>query len=226
MEGVVEGDCWTLVSTPEYAVGEIDRVPMQDRKTGEFIPQVGSAILLLLCIFGTVAVATVSKLYHTFYFGLSLLLLCCVLQDKDYLTSDGGPVKTLLAAFEKALGTRLPPVIFFAGQRWGSAFPAPVEVSRDTPSRPVVEVIGIKYDASATLPLVGSDDQDPKQVSAGGAKQGGAPDDFVDGGELNLFYCGDFASNRSPGVEAAALSALHCAERIATRHAGMPTPLQ
>jgi len=32
-------DCWTLVSTPKYAAAEIDRVPMQDPKTGAFIPQ-------------------------------------------------------------------------------------------------------------------------------------------------------------------------------------------
>ena len=39
--------------------------------------------------------------------------------------------------------------------------------------------------------------------------------DFVDGGEEGLFYAGDFCSPRSPGLEAAALSALHCAQRIA-----------
>ena len=32
-------DCWTLVSTPEYAMQAIEDTPMQDHKTGEFIPQ-------------------------------------------------------------------------------------------------------------------------------------------------------------------------------------------
>eukprot|EP00587_Corethron_hystrix_P008436 CAMPEP_0113300254 /NCGR_PEP_ID=MMETSP0010_2-20120614/1962_1 /TAXON_ID=216773 ORGANISM="Corethron hystrix, Strain 308" /NCGR_SAMPLE_ID=MMETSP0010_2 /ASSEMBLY_ACC=CAM_ASM_000155 /LENGTH=308 /DNA_ID=CAMNT_0000153651 /DNA_START=627 /DNA_END=1553 /DNA_ORIENTATION=- /assembly_acc=CAM_ASM_000155 len=32
-------DCWTLISTPEYAVKKIEETPMQDSKTGEFIPQ-------------------------------------------------------------------------------------------------------------------------------------------------------------------------------------------
>lgn len=32
-------DCWTLVSTPEYAMRAIEEVPMQDQTTGEFIPQ-------------------------------------------------------------------------------------------------------------------------------------------------------------------------------------------
>ena len=32
-------ECWTLVSTPEYAMEKIAETPMQDPKTGEFIPQ-------------------------------------------------------------------------------------------------------------------------------------------------------------------------------------------
>jgi predicted NAD/FAD-dependent oxidoreductase len=32
-------ECWTLVSTPEYAMQKISETPMQDPKTGEFIPQ-------------------------------------------------------------------------------------------------------------------------------------------------------------------------------------------
>mmetsp|Transcript_28014 Transcript_28014/g.41682 ORF Transcript_28014/g.41682 Transcript_28014/m.41682 type:complete len:504 (-) Transcript_28014:172-1683(-) len=32
-------ECWTLVSTPKYAMDKIEETPMQDPKTGEFIPQ-------------------------------------------------------------------------------------------------------------------------------------------------------------------------------------------
>ena len=32
-------ECWTIISTPQYAVRKIEETPMQDRKTGEFIPQ-------------------------------------------------------------------------------------------------------------------------------------------------------------------------------------------
>lgn len=35
----LELDCWALVSTPEYAIAKIEETPMQDPKTGEFIPQ-------------------------------------------------------------------------------------------------------------------------------------------------------------------------------------------
>lgn len=34
-----EKECWTLVSTPEYAMNQITETPMQDPKTGEFVPQ-------------------------------------------------------------------------------------------------------------------------------------------------------------------------------------------
>ena len=33
------GECWTLISTPSFAVDEIDRVHMQDPETGAFRPQ-------------------------------------------------------------------------------------------------------------------------------------------------------------------------------------------
>eukprot|EP00554_Chaetoceros_debilis_P010874 CAMPEP_0194108772 /NCGR_PEP_ID=MMETSP0150-20130528/8410_1 /TAXON_ID=122233 /ORGANISM="Chaetoceros debilis, Strain MM31A-1" /LENGTH=557 /DNA_ID=CAMNT_0038797557 /DNA_START=33 /DNA_END=1706 /DNA_ORIENTATION=- len=32
-------ECWTLVSTPEYAMAKIEETPMQDPTTGSFIPQ-------------------------------------------------------------------------------------------------------------------------------------------------------------------------------------------
>ena len=38
-DGNTMKECWTIVSTPEYAVAQIEKTPMQDPKTGEFIPQ-------------------------------------------------------------------------------------------------------------------------------------------------------------------------------------------
>ncbi|EJK59040.1 hypothetical protein THAOC_20791 [Thalassiosira oceanica] len=32
-------ECWTVVSTPEYAMDRIEETPMQDPETGEFVPQ-------------------------------------------------------------------------------------------------------------------------------------------------------------------------------------------
>ena len=38
-------ECWTLVSTPEYAMAKIEETPMQDPITGEFIPQTNDYLL-------------------------------------------------------------------------------------------------------------------------------------------------------------------------------------
>ena len=35
----LKAECWTIVSTPIYAAKQIKLIPMQDVKTGEFIPQ-------------------------------------------------------------------------------------------------------------------------------------------------------------------------------------------
>ena len=38
-------ECWTLVSTPEYAIAKIIETPMQDSATGAFIPQTSEYLL-------------------------------------------------------------------------------------------------------------------------------------------------------------------------------------
>ena len=38
-------ECWTLVSTPEYAIAKIEETPMQDPITGEFLPQTKEYLL-------------------------------------------------------------------------------------------------------------------------------------------------------------------------------------
>lgn len=37
--GSLSKDCWTLISTPEYAMQQIEETPMQDPSTGAFVPQ-------------------------------------------------------------------------------------------------------------------------------------------------------------------------------------------
>mmetsp|Transcript_8628 Transcript_8628/g.25960 ORF Transcript_8628/g.25960 Transcript_8628/m.25960 type:complete len:437 (+) Transcript_8628:235-1545(+) len=109
-----------------------------------------------------------------------------------------GPAEALLKAFEARVGA-LPEHTYLHAQRWGSAFPSPA-------GGEAREIAGTRYDAS--------------DVSAFADNFGGATtdvaDDFCDGGD-GLFYAGDFCSPRPPGVEAAALSALHASTRIAER---------
>lgn len=133
-------------------------------------------------------------------------------QDKAYLNSDSGPAKSLLRAFSDAVLPSLeldvlPEVRFLTAQRWGSAFPTPVAVGGrddDGVHDKTVEILGTKYDSSRRLPLVGGEDSPKDDL-----------DDFIDGGDLGLYYAGDFCSRRPPGVEAAALSALHAAQKMA-----------
>lgn len=165
LENAGKYDCWTLVSTAKYAAAEIQRVPMQDPKTGAFIPQ-----------------------------------------DMSYLRE--GPCLELLHAFERLLSANghaavlpLPKVVYSGGQRWGSAFPAPVGVQgRDAvtgrgPS--TVEVLNVAYDSAASVPLIPQETKpDPTRIN------------FVADDEQHIYYASDYVSSWSPGLEATALSAL------------------
>ena len=170
-------ECWTLVSTPAYAVAEITRVPMQDER-GVFIPQ----------------------------------------SDK-YLNGEAGPGHDLLAAFQRALAPKLlaagverfPEVVYMQAQRWGSALPAPTDEVGDGPSSSsrsssstVRLVAGVEYECSDTLGLMPPTEGDGVRPE----------DEFIADDALRLFYAGDFASRRTPGFEAAALSGRACAEHM------------
>lgn len=176
-------DCWTLVSTPKYGAAEVQRVPMQDPKTGAFQPQ-----------------------------------------DPSYLRE--GPCAVLLTAFERMLVVSghtscvpLPKLAYVGGQRWGSAFPAPAGVDgRDRQGRgpSSVEVLGVTYDGAVSLALT------PTALPDSGAgPRGHLPVDGIDerdylvDDELQIYYAGDYLSNRLPGVEAAALSGLDAARHLA-----------
>eukprot|EP00979_Chaetoceros_neogracilis_P015000 scaffold5222_cov282-Chaetoceros_neogracile.AAC.15 len=90
-EGMKE--CWTLVSTPEYAMEQISETPMQDPKTGDFIPQ--------------------SEDYLTTVPGPDLIKAFC----KD-LTSNKG-----ILGEGALSDNDIPNIIQVDAQRWGSAMP-------------------------------------------------------------------------------------------------------
>ena len=97
------------------------------------------------------------------------------------------PARALLDAFAAAVGAPLPAHTYLHAQRWGSAFPAPLTHGRDADGRSAAtkDVLGTAFDASPTEKFAG----------LGG---GGAGDDFVDGGDLGLYYAGDFARSPRP----------------------------
>lgn len=175
------GDCWTLVSTPQFALREIQQVPMRDPQTGAFRPQ-----------------------------------------QRDYLVS--GPGKALLDAFKRMYPCNDGNSVVVSAQRWGSAFPAPITFQKD--SADVAEVVGTSYLGLPRISLLPSfaDNSKTPEPNGAPARQGAAADPkkntendyFVEPVDA-FFYAGDFCSTRTPGVESAALSALHCARSIADR---------
>ena len=118
------------------------------------------------------------------------------------------PARALLDAFAAAIGAPLPAHTYLHAQRWGSAMPAPLTHGRDADGRSdaTKDELGTAFDASST-----------EQFAGLGGAEGAGSADFVDGGDLNLYYAGDFCSPRPPGVVAAALSGKHAAEACARR---------
>lgn len=179
LHGSSSFECWTVVSTPKYAAVEIDRVPMQDPKTGEFRPQ-----------------------------------------EMSYLKD--GPCADMLAAFERLLEVNghtgclpLPAVVYSGGQRWGSAFPAPVGAgNRDHQGHgsSTVEVLGVAYESAPALPLLPQRRGDGEPLAK--VARTGQHRSFIADDEQSLIYAGDYVSSRVPGLETAALSGLDAARHL------------
>lgn len=127
-------------------------------------------------------------------------------QTNEYLQSVPGPA--LLAAFEKAVmlktGTssilKGQKPLYLQAQRWGSAMPAP-QAPGDT-----VTTLGTTYDRSIPLLVPAADEINRVEQER---------KDFVADDELRCYYAGDYCSTRTPGIEAAVLSAHGAAQHIA-----------
>jgi hypothetical protein len=196
-----DAECWTLISTPAFAVSEIDAEPMQDAASGAFKPQdddylnAGPAPALLRAFAQAAAAAR---------------------GDGAEAAAAAQPAAAAAHATQPAPGGSggappLPSVLYLQGQRWGSALPAPCLVGgRDALGRGprVTRLMDVEYDA-ATPPLV-------YERPSGGDGEDGTRD-FLCADDQQLYYAGDFTSRRAPGFEAAALSGLAAAEHIAAR---------
>lgn len=128
-------------------------------------------------------------------------------QSREYLTSVPGP--ELYGAFESLLrrrmdgaiggGHSLPNVVHLDAQRWGSALPCHRHLTVDSPTRRWIS--GVPYDpARRTLA--------PTAVE----RRGGGS--FLADEGLMIFQAGDMVSDRTPGLEGAALSGRDAAERL------------
>ena len=115
--GMKMKECWTLVSTPEYAMDKIEETPMQDSITGDFIPQ--------------------SKDYLTTVPGPDLIkAFCNDLTSKDGILGDNALSLSLVD---------IPKVVHVDAQRWGSAMPTHRHLDDSSQTRKVLS--GVAYDS-------------------------------------------------------------------------------
>jgi hypothetical protein len=110
----------TIVSTPEYAMAKIEETPMQDPRTGEFIPQSKEYL----------ASVPGPDLYNAF---VSLLRRhsrdgTIDKEDEDVPRHDYS----------------LPNIVHLDAQRWGSALPCHRQLTNDSSTRRFIS--GVPYD--------------------------------------------------------------------------------
>ena len=188
-------DCWTLVSTPRYAVSEIDRVRMQDAETGAFIPQ--------------------SRAYLESDDGPAQTMLrafrAAIQAHRDQVdcTDDG---KSGSNADAPCDGDHdgFPRAIFLSAQRWGSAFPSFANRLHDSHDDALhrKRILDVVY---SSMENYGVTD----------ALNGRDGRDFYHDDAMRLYYCGDFMVDNIKsdagveiGVGSAAMSAIACANYI------------
>ena len=214
-------ECWTLISTPQFAIDEITHEPMQDGKTGAFKPQDD----------GYLNSGPAPALLKAFESAIVKL------RQQQGQTKKGKNATT-------STWVKPPPppqVLYLQGQRWGSALPAPSSVGgRDDlgKSERIVRLMEVDYEGGTpmelvyaataaqqhsaialTLPrpsLLLSTHRYPRPKNTTGAEEAGVlSSDYLVDEDLMLFYAGDFVSRRNPGFEAASLSGLDAAVAIA-----------
>jgi len=117
VEYMVACDCWTIVSTPEYALAKIEETPMQDAKTGAFIPQ--------------------SPSYLTSIPGPDLEGAF-----RDALSDPDGSIGQEEGAILQK--DAIPKTVYLDAQRWGSALPCHRSLDPESSTRQVIS--GVPYD--------------------------------------------------------------------------------
>mmetsp|Transcript_105054 Transcript_105054/g.201647 ORF Transcript_105054/g.201647 Transcript_105054/m.201647 type:complete len:477 (-) Transcript_105054:54-1484(-) len=182
-------DCWTFVSTPKYAAAEVERVPMQDPKTGAFRPQemhylregpcaeLLAAFAKLLSRSGHDSALPLPK---AVYVGGQRWGSSFPAPSNDGRDAKGrGPttVEVLGVAYDSAASLTLAP----ADDRCTSEMP------------------------------------EEKKPRPADHENGNAPRDFLADDERRIYYASDYVSGQLPGLEASALSALDAARHIVSK---------
>ena len=188
-DGVAAGpaECWTLISTPAFAVNEIQQTTMRDPITGEFRPQENK---YLNSIDGP------SYMLKDAFYKLA----------RPYLNNN---TDESLPPLEEP--------IYIQGQRWGSGIPIdPKRTTPDNIKEICGTQYATKFNGSLVYPPSShnKNDDDDNDDDTGNTSDGVV--DYLADDNLGLYYAGDFCSNLNPGFEAAALSGFDLAQHIIT----------
>ena len=116
-------ECWTLVSTPEYAMKKIEETPMQDPVTREFIPQSKDYLLNVPGF----------DLKTAFYKEIT---------SKDGILGEEGALRY----------STIPESLHVDAQRWGSALPAPRNLKDCSITRKIISGVAYDSGVSSLAP--------------------------------------------------------------------------
>lgn len=198
-------DCWTLVSTPEYALQAIAETPMQDPVTGEFLPQDPEYLR-------RVPAADMEAAFRRIVQEGRLGGI-----DRgdrgDSGGGGGGAADEAARRCSRMDDSIMPKTCHVTAQRWGSALPAHRHLLESSPTRMVIS--GVAYDPGrgslAPTQLVTLDEDETVSSSSTTTTRSS----YVADEELMLFQAGDMVSSYTPGFEGAVLSGMDAADRIA-----------
>jgi hypothetical protein len=186
--------CWTLVSSPAFAVDEISLTTMQgisQSPSGENVP----------------VFKPQENSYLNAESGPAARLVQLFLAH--------------IMSHPSLAGGALPKVVSMQGQRWGSALPGDMIPSHLLAAESVAvendkfrRVMGVWYQREIPqLSSGGGEGRSTPRVDDGVAEE----KDFLSDDVRRLYYAGDFCSPSPPGVQTAALSAFSAARHIIAR---------
>jgi len=188
LEDAASYDCWTLVSTPKYAAAEVERVPMQDPKTGAFRPQEMSYLREGPC----------NELLEAF---------------RRLLDQNGHasalPLPQVKYVGGQRWGSAFPAPAGVDGRDATGHGPSTVEVlgvAYDSATFLKLAPGCGKIDCNVQ--------DNPREQPGGHGECCSSARDFLADDERRIFYASDYVSSRLPGFEAAALSALDAARHM------------
>eukprot|EP00536_Pseudo-nitzschia_multiseries_P017425 jgi/Psemu1/50783/gm1.50783_g len=187
-------ECWTLVSTPLFAVDEIRDTTMRDPVTGAFRPQEDDYLNS----------GPGPKLRDAF-----LELVRPYRRRESPGGSNNDNDNDNDNDSDNDNDNEDESVLYLQAQRWGSGLP----IDPERAALPPEDICGTSYVARVKGSLV----YDKGDGNSNSNSNSNNSNNFVADDDQGLYYAGDFCSHFNPGMEAAALSGRDLAKHILAR---------